>query len=67
LSTTAAATGNVSTKTMFPQEIAGRSVESRITVATTRPVGPNVVALFSHRDRCGIWPLVGIGEPTKSP
>jgi hypothetical protein len=52
---------------MFPQEIAGRNVETRITVATTRPVGPNVVALFSHRDRCGIWPLVGIGEPTKSP
>jgi hypothetical protein len=52
---------------MFPKEIAGRRVASRITVATTRPVGPNVVALFSQRDRCGTWPLVAMGEPTKSP
>jgi hypothetical protein len=43
------------------------SVASKTTVVTTRPVGPNVVALFSHRDQCGTWPLVGIGEPTKSP
>jgi hypothetical protein len=50
-----------------PEAIAGKSVAKRSVVAMTRPTGPKVVALFSHRDQCGMWPPVGIGEPTKSP
>jgi hypothetical protein len=65
--TTAATIGNVIRYMNPPEVIAGRSVANRSIVAMTRPSGPKVVALFSHRDQCGTWPLVAIGEPTKSP
>jgi hypothetical protein len=65
--TTTAAIGNAIRYMNPPEAIEGRSVAKRSIVATTRPTGPKIVALFSHRDQCGMWPLVGIGEPTKSP
>ena len=32
-----------------------------------RPIGPKVVALFSHRDQCGTAPDRTIGWSTNSP
>jgi hypothetical protein len=47
---------------------AAPSTHSTVTiVAHTRPTGPSVVALFSHRDQWGTWPLVWIGVSTNSP
>jgi hypothetical protein len=35
--------------------------KTAIVVIARRPTGPKVVALFSHRDQCGIAPPVWIG------
>jgi hypothetical protein len=51
----------------IPKDSASGSEHRNRAVAVSLPTGPNVVALFSHRDQWGAWPPVAIGIPTKSP